>query len=253
MIHSFQSINRASKYFKWYLQLIEHARKSKASGYTEKHHILPRSCGGDDSSANVVALSARQHFVAHLMLVRFMTNEAKAKMFYAVTAMNMSSIGTLPRYFNSLQYGYLKEQLQHIRSDSMKNLWSDTEWRSKRLLNYRSPWKNPKSHRKSIKTRTLRGTNIWITNNPMHNPKSVKKKTAKCSGKLHYTFGEWVYSYSIDAGKTWTEVDRALTTNEMLKKHAWSRATLNYILSGKIPKRGPMAGLMIKRTRNENS
>ena len=38
--------------------------------YHEMHHIVPRCMGGSDSGSNLVALTAREHFVAHLCLVR---------------------------------------------------------------------------------------------------------------------------------------------------------------------------------------
>ena len=39
-------------------------------GYSEKHHIIPRSIGGSDDKENLVFLSAREHFVAHQLLVK---------------------------------------------------------------------------------------------------------------------------------------------------------------------------------------
>ena len=43
----------------------------KGSGiYVEKHHIIPKSEGGDDSDDNLVNLTAREHYVAHLLLAK---------------------------------------------------------------------------------------------------------------------------------------------------------------------------------------
>ena len=43
-----------------------------ASGeYCEKHHIIPRSMGGTDESDNLIALTARDHFFAHLCLAKW--------------------------------------------------------------------------------------------------------------------------------------------------------------------------------------
>jgi hypothetical protein len=41
--------------------------------YTEQHHIVPRSFGGSDDISNLVKLTAREHYVAHLLLwkIRF--------------------------------------------------------------------------------------------------------------------------------------------------------------------------------------
>ena len=36
--------------------------------YTEEHHIIPECLGGKDTPDNMVALTAREHYVAHLLL-----------------------------------------------------------------------------------------------------------------------------------------------------------------------------------------
>lgn len=46
-------------------------------GYTERHHILPRSLGGTDDPENLIRLTPEDHFFAHLLLAKA-TNEAKA-------------------------------------------------------------------------------------------------------------------------------------------------------------------------------
>jgi hypothetical protein len=38
--------------------------------YYERHHILPKSLGGLDESNNIVKLSAREHFICHLLLTK---------------------------------------------------------------------------------------------------------------------------------------------------------------------------------------
>lgn len=46
-------------------------RKSKGPvGYCERHHIKPRSLGGDNSKANIVKFTAREHFIAHRLLAK---------------------------------------------------------------------------------------------------------------------------------------------------------------------------------------
>ena len=37
-------------------------------GYYERHHIIPRCLGGGDESDNLVYLTAKAHYVAHLLL-----------------------------------------------------------------------------------------------------------------------------------------------------------------------------------------
>lgn len=57
-------------YFAKYDQLIASCKASKPQGYTEKHHILPRSMGGSDSADNLVDLTPKAHFLAHRLLAK---------------------------------------------------------------------------------------------------------------------------------------------------------------------------------------
>lgn len=41
---------------------------------TERHHILPRSMGGTDLEENLVRLTCREHFIAHLLLAKVYPN-----------------------------------------------------------------------------------------------------------------------------------------------------------------------------------
>jgi len=60
-------------YRKVYDQLVEKAKprgldKNKHEGYFEIHHIVPRCMGGGDEEENLVMLTGREHFVAHMLL-----------------------------------------------------------------------------------------------------------------------------------------------------------------------------------------
>lgn len=43
---------------------------SKADCYCETHHIIPKSEGGDNDKSNLVNLTAREHYIAHLLLAK---------------------------------------------------------------------------------------------------------------------------------------------------------------------------------------
>lgn len=58
-------------YERIYNQLIEKRKVHKLTGYTETHHIQPKSLGGSDSKDNLVELTAKEHFIAHLLLAKF--------------------------------------------------------------------------------------------------------------------------------------------------------------------------------------
>lgn len=46
------------------------SRKTDVAEYYESHHIVPRCLGGSDDRSNLANLTAREHFIAHLCLVK---------------------------------------------------------------------------------------------------------------------------------------------------------------------------------------
>lgn len=61
-------------YQKIYDAIIAKRQSAPHNGYVEVHHILPKSLGGLDTKSNLVALSAREHFICHLLLVKIHEN-----------------------------------------------------------------------------------------------------------------------------------------------------------------------------------
>lgn len=53
-----------------YTELIGRARGRERRGYMERHHVLPKCMGGGDTPDNLVFLTAKEHFIAHKLLVR---------------------------------------------------------------------------------------------------------------------------------------------------------------------------------------
>lgn len=78
-----------NKYTTWYNSIIFNS-KSRSLGpeiYIEKHHIIPKSIGGDDSETNLAVLTAREHFICHLLLVKMLEGTSKYKMAHALWQM----------------------------------------------------------------------------------------------------------------------------------------------------------------------
>ena len=45
--------------------------------YKERHHIIPRCTGGLDEEDNLIDLTAKEHFIAHMLLAKEnITNES---------------------------------------------------------------------------------------------------------------------------------------------------------------------------------
>ena len=76
-------------YLKIYSQIIDRAKNNLREGYLEKHHIVPKCIGGDDTLSNLVLLTAREHYICHWLLAK----HYKLKPLWAAFAMmNVSSI-----------------------------------------------------------------------------------------------------------------------------------------------------------------
>ena len=61
-----------NKYTTTYNEIIAKARLRRVQvGYTEKHHVIPKSLGGRNGH-NLVRLTVREHFIVHWLLIRMM-------------------------------------------------------------------------------------------------------------------------------------------------------------------------------------
>ena len=56
------------------------SRTLLANEYYEKHHIIPKSLGGTNEKENLVSLTAREHFICHLLLLKITEGKNYYKM-----------------------------------------------------------------------------------------------------------------------------------------------------------------------------
>lgn len=78
-------------YHKIYTSLIETAKSRQVCGYVERHHIIPKCFGGNNTKSNLVYLSAREHFIAHWLLTKIYPNHSGMNMaLHAMRASNKS-------------------------------------------------------------------------------------------------------------------------------------------------------------------
>lgn len=106
-----------------YHNLIERARCRILDGYKERHHIVPRCLGGNDSQENLVELTAREHYIAHQLLVKM--HPDNASLLYAARMMTVDS-PTHKRSKNRL-YEWLKRKNLPIHTGE-KNSQFGTCW-----------------------------------------------------------------------------------------------------------------------------
>jgi hypothetical protein len=83
----------SNKYSHWYYNIISNAqtRELPKETYIEKHHIIPKSLGGSNKKENIANLTAREHLICHLLLIRITSGDAKSKMACAAMRMMFSS------------------------------------------------------------------------------------------------------------------------------------------------------------------
>ena len=113
------SINPKIHLIKRYIKLIDTCKNINFCNYVENHHIIPRSLGGKDDN-NLIRLSARHHFIAHLLLAKGTNNP---KMIKALHKMIYSRHGDVKRNYKITNriYSYLREEHSKIVSQYSKN------------------------------------------------------------------------------------------------------------------------------------
>ena len=125
-----------NKYTRIYYQIVERARTRALEEYQEKHHIIPRSFyikksktrwldGNPDTSDNLVYLTAREHFICHLLLIKMTDEKGKYKMSFALKRFLYSQ--RHQSFINSRKYEYIKK----FNSEQMKGRPCSLETREK--------------------------------------------------------------------------------------------------------------------------
>lgn len=98
-----------TKYEKWYSTIIETRKATPYDGdYSESHHIIPRCVGGTDDKENLVVLSAREHFICHLLLSKIYDDYRLKFALLMMTRVNEHHQREIK--INSKIYDYIKRQ-----------------------------------------------------------------------------------------------------------------------------------------------
>lgn len=133
-----------NKYYNIYYNIIDRAKSRVFPDvYSEKHHIVPKSLGGSNDDENIVKLTAKEHFICHLLLTKITSGKNKAKMVFAIMRLVRSKNNTYAKKINGKKY----EKLKLAWSNSQKLLWKDPKYKKnqkeKRVHYYSDPkWKN---------------------------------------------------------------------------------------------------------------
>jgi hypothetical protein len=121
-----------NKYTTWYYNIISRAlaRTLLNNEYTELHHIIPKSLGGNNLKENLVILTAKEHFVCHILLTKMTTSSFKSKMIHAAIGMKRSR-KYQHRYINSRLYEQVKKEFAILSRERNKGKILSAETRLK--------------------------------------------------------------------------------------------------------------------------
>lgn len=120
-------------YQKIYDSIIAKRKEETYYGYTEKHHIVPRSLGGSDDKDNLVNLTAKEHYICHYLLTKIHIDNRPNfyKMMKALVMMSCSSENQDRHVKNSRQYKWIREnfsEAMRISQDGKGNSQYGTIW-----------------------------------------------------------------------------------------------------------------------------
>ena len=110
-----------NKYTRKYYQIIDRAKFRNLSKnlYTEKHHIIPKSLNGSNDKDNLIILTAKEHFICHLLLTKMVEGNYKRLMSYALWGMVNQNNNNQKR-ITGKSYEYAKKLMQESLSYERK-------------------------------------------------------------------------------------------------------------------------------------
>lgn len=134
-------------YQKIYNQIIERAQTRQLEGYKEKHHIIPRCLGGLDEKENLVELTAREHFLCHMLLCEIYPKENKLKHALFLMSIGKQKLKENTYVIGSRVYERLKQEYSQMltgkkhsektcikKSNKMKEVWKSKSFEEKQLI-----------------------------------------------------------------------------------------------------------------------
>ena len=223
-----------NKYTKWYFEIVKNSLSGRIkSGYTEAHHIVPRCMGGNDDTSNLVNLTAREHYICHLLLTKMTKGQIREKLVHAVMLMGRLHEDNQLKLV-SRTVAKLREDHARIISARMKN--------NKHSLGkkHTDEWKKHHSEKMSGENNPMFGVirpQRWRNEHSQfmsdHNPMKGRL------GPEHPSFGK----PHKNKGKSLTEImgaDCATQTKERLSESAKNREKLTCPHCGKTGHPGNM-------------
>jgi hypothetical protein len=193
-----------NKYTRWYYNIIQRAQSRilPADVYTEKHHVIPSSLGGSNSTSNIASLTSREHFICHLLLTKMTTGNDLFKMKHAVSMlMNVKNIGKGRYIPSSRLYDYVKK----CHLEAINESWTKEKRQkhSKKLIKYNASVDktSPKYLSRISKIKQYQKSKVWTEH-------AIQTRINNC-----------LKSAAARKGQPWTDKRRQSMLNTYLQKN----------------------------------
>jgi hypothetical protein len=171
-----------NKYTNWYYNLVLKRKQNIPEGYFERHHIIPKSIGGNNNSDNIVCLTAREHFIAHWLLTKMVSGQNRYKMEFALNAMSRVS-SNQERKLTSYQFARCKIAHSIAMKNTIPRMVTDPITREKwykamEEVNSRPEVKKKRSNSQKISQNSEK---TILKRKLTHNTKEYKEKQSLAS------------------------------------------------------------------------
>lgn len=178
-----------NKYTKCYYSIINRATSRNLVGYYETHHIVPKSLGGSDDLNNLVKLTAREHYICHLLLVKMTSGEDYHKMLYCYTIMSGRKL------YNSKKYQLFKREYSEINSKLRSGEGNGMFGADRKGSNNTFYGRKHSEATKQLISKKKTGVSIKLPNKTEDHKIKIgqnNKKRAKIFNLIHPIYGEFM-------------------------------------------------------------
>lgn len=175
-----------NKYTKWYFNIISNATKRNTSQteYHENHHILPKCksmfpqyISFTKNPWNKAALTAREHYICHLLLIKMTTGKPKASMYTAFNRMNSSNTSK----YKSTHYELFRKSFSNsMIGKSNPNYGNSYKWTEEQKSKQSQKFKGRQQHPNTRKALD----DMLLNNHPFIGKTRSKETKMKISQSL---------------------------------------------------------------------
>lgn len=218
-------------YDKIYKNLIDSRIDRKKETGLEKHHIIPKCLGGNDKPNNLVYLTLKEHFIAHLLLCEIYPNQQG--LWYSIWMMsNRCKKNKNSRFYQNIREKYIENRKNMKVSNETKHKMSESR---KGKIPWNKGMKNPYSPDVITNLKLYNKGKTYDDIYGKERSEIIRKKLSDIrKGKPGLTKG---YKMSLESNKKRSESHKKIIKNDVwLQKISNSKKIpiLQYSLDGKL-------------------